>query len=341
MDLKLLEKLCELNGIPGDEGDVVDFIVSEIEGHCESWQVDPLGSLIVFKKGKETPKKRVLFSAHMDEVGMMVSYITDEGLLKVVQAGGIDDRVIFGRQVQIGKNRIPGVVGAKVLHHLTDEERGKALKTAKMYIDIGCTTREEAEALVEIGDPVCFVSDFEMLGKNRIKGKALDDRFGCAVMIEMIKKDLPYDCWFCFTSQEEIGLKGAWSAGYIVNPDIAVILETTTPGDLPGVSAPDDCCRLGKGAVVPFMDRATLYPKALYKWAHAIAKERGIAIQTKTLVAGGNDAGAYQKIRGGAACLNISAPCRCLHSATVIADLGDIDAVEKLALIAAEELPNF
>ncbi|MBQ4050246.1 MAG: M42 family peptidase [Oscillospiraceae bacterium] len=339
--MKLLEKLCELNGIPGDEGDVVDFIVSEIEGHCESWQVDPLGSLIVFKKGKETPKKRVLFSAHMDEVGMMVSYITDEGLLKVVQAGGIDDRAIFGRQVQIGKNRIPGVVGAKVLHHLTDEERGKALKTSKMYIDIGCTTREEAEALVEIGDPVCFVSDFEMLGKNRIKGKALDDRFGCAVMIEMIKKDLPYDCWFCFTSQEEIGLKGAWSAGYIVNPDIAVILETTTPGDLPGVSAPDDCCRLGKGAVVPFMDRATLYPRNLYKWAHTTAKERGIAIQTKTLVAGGNDAGAYQKIRGGAACLNISAPCRCLHSATVIADLGDIDAVEKLALIAAEELPNF
>ncbi|MDD6033962.1 MAG: M42 family peptidase [Oscillospiraceae bacterium] len=338
MDLKLLETLCNLNGIPGDEGEVSDYIISQIEDCCESWQLSPLGSLIVFKKGRAPAAKKILFSAHMDEVGLMVSHITDEGLLKVVQAGGIDDRVLLGRQVAVGKSRIPGVIGTKAIHQQTSEERETAVKTDKMFVDIGCTSREEAAALVTPGDSVCFVSDFERLGDSKVKGKAIDDRFGCAVMIDMIKSELPYDCWFCFTSQEEVGLRGAQSAGYIVNPDIAVILETTTSGDLPGVSAPDDCCRLGKGAVVPFMDRATIYPRELYKRTRALADRLGIPTQTKTLVAGGNDAGAYQKLRGGAACINISAACRCLHSPCVIADLGDIDAVEKLAFALVEEL---
>lgn len=340
MDLTLLKELCEINGISGDESRVARYIISKIEGHCESWTVDPMGNLLVHKKGKERAAKKVLFSAHMDEVGMLVTGITDEGYLNLTQIG-IDERVVLGRQVAVGHDAIPGVIGTKPIHLTKGDERESAVKLKDMAVDIGCTSKEEAEKLVSPGDPVYFASAFERLGEKRIKAKAIDDRFGCAVMIEMIQSELPYDCWFAFVVQEEVGLRGATAAGYTIDPDYAVVLETTASGDQPGVSAPENCCKLGGGAVVPFMDRGTVYPRSLYRRCMALAKEKGIPVQTKTVIAGGNDAGAYQKARGGVKCLNLSAAGRCLHTPCVITDLDDMEAVGKLARELAALLPAY
>lgn len=339
MDLKLLKQLCTLNGISGDEDRVAQWVLEQVKDHCESWSRDPLGNLLVFKRGRQRPQKKLLFSAHMDEVGMMVSHVTDEGMLGIVKVGGIDDRVILGRQVAVGRSAIPGVIGVKAIHQQTEKERKTAVKWDKMLIDIGCSAKEEAEKLAAPGDPVYFRSDFERLGETRVKGKAIDDRFGCAVMIGLIQEDLPYDCWFSFVTQEEVGLRGAAAAGYTLKPDVAVILEVTASGDMPGVSEPQSCCRLGGGVVIPFMDRGTLYPRELYQRCRALAAEHHIPTQTKTVIAGGNDAGAYQKAAGGVSCINLSVAGRCLHTPCVIADTEDMAAVEKLALLLAETLP--
>lgn len=341
MNLKLLEELCRANGVSGDESRVRALIRQKIEGHYESCTEDALGNLLVFKKGRQTPPRKLLFSAHMDEVGLMVSHITDEGLLRFVKVGGIDDRVLPGRQVAVGYDAIPGVIGAKAIHQLDADERGKAISWEKLTIDLGCTTKEEAEALAQPGDPVYFVSDFEELGERRIKGKAIDDRFGCAVMIEMICSDLPWDCWFSFVVQEEVGLRGSTVAGHTLEPDLAVVLESTASGDLPGVSGPKTCCKVGAGVVVPFMDRGTIYNRDLYRYCRQLAADHDIPTQTKTYIAGGNDAAALQKAGSGALMLNLSVASRCLHTPCVIADKKDMEDTRKLAFLLAEHLPVY
>mgnify|MGYP003291771957 FL=1 len=192
MRTELLEKLCQLNGTSGDEGKVRDFIISQIKDYCE-YTVDPLGSVIAYKKGVNKAKNKVMISAHMDEVGMIVTSIKSDGTLTVSEVGGVDPRVVIGRQVLVGDNNINGVIGAKAIHNLSADERKKAPKFSSLYVDIGATDKEEAEKLVSLGDRVHFSSEFVAFGDGYIKGKAIDDRFGCAVMIELIQSALPYD----------------------------------------------------------------------------------------------------------------------------------------------------
>ena len=298
MRTELLEKLCQLNGTSGDESRVRDFIISEISGHCD-YTVDPLGNIIARKKGAEPAKNKVMISAHMDEVGMIVTSIKSDGTLTISEVGGVDPRVVIGRQVSVGENSINGVIGAKAIHNLSADERKKAQKFSSLYVDIGATNKEEAEKFVSLGDRVHFYSEFLTFGDGFIKGKAIDDRFGCAVMIDLIKSELPYDCTFTFVVQEEVGLRGARPAAYTVDPDFALVLEATTAADIPLASGEKRCCELGKGAVVSHMDRSTIYDKELYNISREIASEKGIGWQTKTRVAGGNDSGAIHISRGG------------------------------------------
>ena len=196
-----------LNGVSGYEENVRNFIINEIKDFCE-YKIDNLGNLIAFKKGNSTPKNKVMISAHMDEVGMIVTYINSDGTLKISSVGGVDPRVVFGRQVIIGENNLIGVIGAKAIHNLSEEERKTAVRFDKMYIDIGCENKEGAEKLVSLGDTVAFSSDYIEFGNGFIKAKAIDDRAGCAIMINMIKSELEFDTWFTFVVQEEIGLRG-------------------------------------------------------------------------------------------------------------------------------------
>lgn len=324
---RLLE-ICALDGTSGDEGAVRDFILSHIS--ADEIKTDNLGNTLVFKKGRKTPKNRVMFAAHMDEVGVMVTDITEEGFLRFGAVGGIDPRVVLGRGLRF-RNGTLGVVGTKAVHQQSAEERKKAPDFPEMLIDIGASSREEAESRVCRGDCAVFDSDAFCFGDGFVGSKAIDDRAGCLIMMDMINGDPEYDAWYAFTVQEEIGTRGAKAASFTIAPDIAVVLETTTACDISGCSGEKRVCELGKGCVVSFMDRATIYDRELYRLARNRADELGIPNQTKTLIAGGNDSGAIHVSRGGVRTCALSVPTRYLHSPSCVAKLSDIEATAKLA----------
>ncbi|MBQ8377913.1 MAG: M42 family metallopeptidase, partial [Oscillospiraceae bacterium] len=328
-----------LDGISGDENAVRDYICKEIIGHAE-FKIDNLGNVIAFKKGKNTPKNKIMISAHMDEVGMIVNFINSDGTLKISSVGGVDPRVVFGRQVFVGKNKINGVIGAKAVHNLTADEKDTAVTFDKMYVDIGCENKEVAEKLVSLGDSVTFSSEFIEYGDGFVKGKAIDDRAGCAVMLEMIKSDLEYDTYFTFVVQEEIGLRGSRCAAFSVEPDYAIVIESTTAADIPSASGADRVCELKKGPVVSFMDRSTIYNKELYNLAFECAKEIEIPCQTKTRVAGGNDAGAIHLSKGGVKTIAVSVPTRYLHSPSCVINKEDYFNTLKLVKALTDRIYN-
>ena len=326
--LKELEALCALDGISGDEGSVRGYILSRIEDKCDV-TIDPLGNIIAFCKGRNKTDKKLMISAHMDEVGFIVTYVTDDGYLKLSPVGGIDPRVLFGKRVYVGDKKIVGVVGGKVLHHLEGKEKSRAVPFEKLYIDIGADSKAQALEYVSLGDSVCFENESFDMG-SLLCAKAIDDRAGCAVMIDMINEGVEYDTFFTFVVQEEIGLRGSAAAAFTVAPDYTLVLEATTASDIPSASGDKRVCELSKGAVVTFMDRSTMYDKELYKLAFDIGKEQGIPVQTKTMVAGGNDAGAIHKSRGGVRTLAVSVPCRYLHSPVCVIDKEDLNSVGRL-----------
>lgn len=337
--LNELRNLCLIDGISGDEGKVREYIISRIKDKCE-YSVDPMGNLLVFKKGKNKPKNKVMLSAHMDEVGFICTYICDNGFIKFINVGGVDPKVAVGRAVKIGENKISGVIGNKAVHLCSDDEDKTAPKLDKLYIDIGAENKAEAEKYVNIGDSVYFVSDYVEFGEDKIKAKAIDDRFGCAIMLKMIDSELEYDTHFAFLVQEEVGCRGAGAAVFAIRPDYAIVLEATTASDISGVSDEDRVCVQGKGAVVSFMDRSTVYNRDLFKGAFALAKEKNIPIQPKTTVAGGNDAGAIHKACSGVYTIAVSLPCRYIHSGTSVGDKKDMKACYDLAVALCEEYAN-
>ena len=326
---ELVKKLSALYGTSGDEEAVRNAIIDRLPSDV-NYRVDNLGSLIVEKKGAKTPAKKLMMAAHMDEVGFIVTYINDDGTLSFAPVGGILPAVVFGRQL-VFKNGVHGAVAGKALHLLKSEEKDVQPKLSDLRIDIGADSREEAEKLVSVGDCAYFTSEQLDFGDGFMAGKALDDRVGCAVMLELLNKELPYDCTFVFTVQEEIGTRGAAAAAYSVNPDLAIVLETTTACDISGVEGEKKVCVLGEGPVVSYMDRSTIYDRELYRLAFDTAKELGIKCQTKSVVAGGNDSGAIHKAAGGVRTVAVSLPCRYLHSPSCVIKESDLFDSAKLA----------
>lgn len=325
----MLKDLCLLNGTSGDEVRVRDYIINEIKEYS-TYEVDNLGSIIAYKKGKKKPNKTVCINAHMDEVGFIITGITSDGYLRFAPVGGIDTKVCLDRAVTVGENRINGVIADKAYHLLEEGEKDKAPSFDKLLIDIGAKSETEAQSVVSLGDFAYFESDYTELGNGYIKAKALDDRIGCMLMIELIKSELEYDTVFCFNVQEEVGLRGSKCTSFAVGADISIVLEATTAGDLDGVSGADRVCVLGNGGVVSFMDNRTIYDRELYKLAMNIASENNIPVQTKTAVAGGNDAGSIQTSGKGAKVMALSLPCRYIHSPSSVVKQSDIDNTRKL-----------
>lgn len=327
-----LEKLCTLRGVSGDEAAVREFILDEIRQiPGAAFTVDALGNILAEKKGARRARTRVMLSAHMDEVGLIVTYAEDSGLLKFSCVGGIDPRVLFGHRVLIGKNAVRGTIGTKPYHIQTRNERDSAPSAEKLFIDIGALNRDDALRYVQPGDVATFESDFVHFGDGFLKGRAIDDRAGCAILLEIMESDLPYDLNFAFTVQEEVGTRGAHTAASKIKPQAALVIESTTAADIPGVPEGKKACFLGKGAVVSFMDRRTLYDREFYTLAFDLAHKKGIAVQPKFTVAGGNDAGAIQLTGSGTRVTALSIPCRYLHSPSCVIKEEDAAAVYKLA----------
>lgn len=335
INFDLLKRLCLADGISGDENSVRNIILSEINDYADKIKIDNLGNILVFKKGKKRAEKKLLLSAHMDEVGLMVTDITSDGYIKFDEVGGIERRVLIGKKVKIGKNRINGVIGIKPIHLTKGEESSSIPSYSEMYIDIGATSKENALNYVSYGDSINFLSNFE-LNDTTIQSKAIDDRFGCLVLINLIKSNLEYDMYFSFVVQEEVGLRGAKTASYSINPDFAIVVETTTAADIPEVEKNKQVCNLGDGAVISFMDRRTIYDKDMVKSAFACAEKIGVKAQYKRAVAGGNDAGAIHQNRGGVRTLAVSLACRYLHAPNCVANIDDCKSIYSIVYSLSE-----
>lgn len=335
-NMELLEKLCRATGVSGEEDAVRELILETVKPYADSVEVSPLGNVIVFKKGKNRPVKKVMLCAHMDEVGFVITNITGEGFLKFNTVGSVRPEVLSGRSVLVNGS-IPGVICAKPVHLMGGDEREKAVPVRSLAIDIGAKTREEAEELVQIGDNACFEPYFEAV-RGTVKAKALDDRAGCFVLLRLLMEELEYDTYFVFSVQEEIGMRGAGTAAFIVKPDAAIVLEGTTAGDVAGVAPLDTVCKMGSGVAVSFMDRSTIYKKSYFQRALALGKTYGIPCQPKTASAGSNDAGAIHTTGSGAQTLTLSVPCRYIHSPVAMTAESDIEAAVSLTGLVMAEL---
>lgn len=334
--IELMKELCALPGPSGCEDAVRAFVLKRVKPFADEIRTDAIGNVMVFRKGRKALDRPVAVCAHMDEVGVIIKKITEDGMLKFGFVGGVDPRVVIGRPVRFGD--VPGVIGIKAVHLTTAAERRTMPKTKNLYIDIGATSRAAAEKLVSLGDYGVFDSAVVEFGDGLIKAKAIDDRVGCAALLRLLEDEPPVDTWFCFTVQEETGLRGAASMAFALDPGFAMVLEGTTAADLAEVKGADAVCRVRGGVVLPFMDGATIYDAALFELLRDACIKRGIPWQTKTRVAGGTDAGRIHKSRAGVRVCAAAAPVRYIHSPSSVAAKADCEAVLAAARAFLEEL---
>ncbi len=314
--MELLKKLTEVSAVSGSEDNIFSLIQSELEPYADEIYVDALKNIVVRKKGNG---KRLMFSAHTDEIGLMANYIDDNGFVRFAVVGGVDvynslfQRVVFSN----------GTVGTVCFEGKTDIK--KSLKQQNMYIDIGASSKEEAQKLVRAGDTASFVGGFVDRG-NTVVSKALDNRAGCYILINAFKKleRSPFDLYFVFSSQEEIGLRGARAAAYEIEPHIAIAVDVTDTGDTPSCETLD--IKLGGGAAIKIMDTSVITDRALREALARCARENDIPYQYEILTFGGTDAGAMQTVKEGAITGAISLPVRYVHTPCETACKEDIQA---------------
>lgn len=340
--------LSNLFGPSGCEDAVRAVIRDELGDLCDSIRVDAVGNLIACIKGHgkgydpENPIK-IMISAHMDEVGFMITDADERGCLHFTTVGGIDPRVLCGRPIRIlagGERLISGVIASLPIHMRSSGERGKYTPTDKLYIDIGASSKDEALALVSIGDYATFDTEFSTMGTDGVKlvGKALDDRLGCAIMIclaEQIAKsqsDRPYDLYLSFGTREEIGRSGTVVATASIRPDLAIVLESTAAADIASVSEESRVATQGEGGALSLADRSTIYDRDLALRLLNLGKSAGIPIQLKRFVSGGNDSSHIQRSGGGVRVAALSAPSRYIHSPTSVVDRRDVESMAELVL---------
>lgn len=328
---EILKSLCAPIAVSGDEKALAMAIKKEVEPYCESVKIDRAGNLICEKKGKVTPKSKIMLAAHTDEVGFIITNITRDGLLKFATVGGIDARILPAKKVTIcGKEPIYGVIGIVPTHLLSGDAKNAVVSEENLYIDIGVDSKEEAEKLVCLGDVGTLSGDFVAFGQDRILARALDDRCGCAVLIKLLKSEVACDITVCFTVQEEIGCRGAFMVAESVKPEIAIVIDSTTACDIQDVPEEKSVCSLGGGGVVSFMDRGCIYDKELYKLVMETAEQNNIPAQAKRAVAGANDSSSIHKANGGVRTTAISLPCRYLHTPGCVINYLDLESVYNL-----------
>ncbi len=322
----LVKELCNLPGPSSFENAVRDFIRQRVS--ADEICIDSIGNLICHKKGNG---KKVMVAAHMDEVGLIITEITDKGFLKFSTLGGVETAVLCSKKVLIGENRVPGIVSAKAIHLQKRDEELIPLKLRDLCIDIGAKNKESAKELVSLGDYAVFDGEYTEFGDNLVKSKALDDRVGCAIIMELMKEAYDHDMYFVFTVQEEVGLRGATVATNVIKPDIALVIEGTTCSDVYGSKPHNQVTNLGGGAVMTAMDRAAISDEKYFDYITNIAKENDIPLQIKRTSMGGTNAGAIQRSGIGVKTAVLAVPCRYLHSPVSVMNKNDMESVYKLA----------
>ncbi|MDA0803881.1 MAG: M20/M25/M40 family metallo-hydrolase [Planctomycetota bacterium] len=341
MNIDLLRRLCEVPGIPGREERVRALVEREIKGLFDETRVDPMGSLIGTRKARATggkkragAAKRVLVAAHMDEIGFFVRHVDDQGFLWLNPAGGFDARNLFSRRVLVVSENgdFEGVLnpGGKPIHISSDAERNKVPGTEEFFIDLG---REAADVKkrVQIGDFVVMHEPFMDLPKC-VVSKAIDNRFACWLAIESIralaKAKTPHACDIivAFTTQEEVGLRGAMVAANAAGADIGIGLDVNLACDTPGVPDTQRVTKQGNGAAIMIQDSSMISDAALVREFCALAKKKRIPHQRAILPRGGQDGAAIQRAGHGARCIALGAGTRYIHTVTEMVDKRDLKA---------------
>ncbi|MGI5822824.1 MAG: M42 family metallopeptidase [Dethiobacteria bacterium] len=310
----LIKELSAIPGVSGDEIRIRNFIREKLATWGLKNYTDALGNLYVLKEGRgrgEDPG--LMLCAHMDEVGLMVSSIEKSGHLRFYKVGGVYEPALISKPVKIGSDDVCGVIGAKAIHLQKVEERKKALGLENLYIDIGAKNKDDAEKAVKIGDYVSFYSEASCY-QNIVRGKALDNRAGCAALLEILQRDFPCSFTAVFTVQEEVGIRGARVAAYRVDPRIALVLETTIAADTPGIKEHEQSTTLGGGPALTIKDDSVIAPRRLLERLIQVAEKQQRPYQFRRYGGSFTDAGAVTTSRGGVAAGVISTPCRYIHS---------------------------
>jgi endoglucanase len=295
-----------------------------IRPHIDEIRTDTMGNLLAFKKGSGRGKRlAVMVDAHMDEVGLMVVGHHSDGTLRVDSIGGLDARILVGKRVLVGPKKLPGVIGAKPVHLMNASEREKVVEIDALRVDIGASSKDSASGKAPLGTRIAFDSRFMEVG-GMARGKALDNRAGCALLIHLLQGEgYPFDLYGTFTVQEEVGLRGAQVAAHTADPDVAIVLDATFADDLPKEDDVSPVTRLGKGPAISLMDRSVIFDPRVNRLITATGDELGIPYQFKQPGVGGTNAGSIQRIRGGIPTACISVPCRYIHTPAAMLDKND------------------
>ena len=340
---ELLQKLSNAHGVSGSEGSVFSVIKKELKGHVDEIREDPMGNLIAIKKGNNF---KVMLAAHMDEIGLMVKYIDEKGFIRFVALGGWYDPVLFTQRVILHTPSGPvyGVVGGKPVHMMNDEERKKGVKIDDMFIDVGAVNKEEVQYLgIDVGTPVTIDREFATLASTRVTGKAFDNRAGVAMLIKTLQEvKSPLTIYGVFTVQEEVGLKGARTSAYALDPDCAIATDVTIPGDHPGIEMKDAPVAMGKGPVVTVVDssgRGLIASRKIVAWLKNAADANNIPVQLEVGSGGTTDATAIHLTKGGIPSTTVSIPTRYIHSPVEVLDLADLEASISLLKEALKKKP--
>jgi endoglucanase len=340
--IALLEKLSNAVAVSGDESEVRKIVLEEVRPFADEVKIDAMGSVLATVHARQqdagSPALKVMVDVHMDEVGFMLVEAGDEGLFRFETVGGIDARQLVGKPVWVGKDHVPGVIGAKPIHHTTPEERKNAIPLEALRIDLGPAGGSKAR----VGDRATFATRFEQVGPSFF-GKALDNRLGVATLIELIKHaPANVELQAAFSVQEEVGLRGARVAAYAFNPDLAIAIDSTPAHDLPTWDGRENStynCKLNHGGAIYLADAGTLADPRLLRHLVATGDELGIPYQFRQPGSGGTDAGAIHKQRAGIPSISVSVPGRYAHSAVMLCRLTDWQATLALVYQALLRLP--
>lgn len=346
--IDLLRKLSDAFGVSGFEDEVRDLVRTLVSPHVDEVVTDTLGNLLAIRRSSNPDANTLMLDAHLDEIGFIVKWIDQDGFIRFAPLGGWDPRIIPGHRVRIqtrsGDIRT-GVIGTAPPHILSPDERTAPLPIEKMFIDVGATSVEEAQEMgLRIGDPLTIHYPFMELKDGYVTGKAFDDRAGCAVLIETAERtadqDLGVNVVFAFVFGEEVGLRGARTAAFQIEPDLAIAVEGTIGADMPGVPDHSQPVRLGCGPAISVADRSIIVTRKVLHAMESIADTADIPYQYKLPTYGGTDAGAIHLTRGGVLSGIVSVPCRYIHSPISTLRLSDFELTSRFVTELVKRLPD-
>jgi len=343
--MQLLKRLCETPGISGYENQVTKIIRDELQKLCDEVKIDRMGNIIALKKAEKkgnNKKLKIMLAAHMDQIGFLVKSIDKNGFIRFARIGGFDVKTLVAQRVVVhGKKDLIGVIGSKPIHVLEEEEKKKAPDIKELFIDVGLN-KKDVEKIVQTGDYITFDRDFVQMNGKMLTSLALDNRVGVYAVLEALKrvKNNQVDIYAVATSQEEVGLRGALTSTYAIEPDVGIAVDVTVAMDTPGIREEEKGCFLGKGTAITIMNSSMIAHRGLCNFLKELAEENKISYQVDLMERGGTDAGAIQKARSGVITGGISIPSRYIHSVVEMCHRDDIEATIQLLVCFLENVHN-